>query len=76
MLEDQLQELTGDTCGIFQLYFHNNLLDSDSNSKIFNDKFLTTTKKKTVTTLLNDIFSTNKETKEKEMKLLAKDKNL
>ena len=56
MLEDQLQELTGDTCGIFQLYFHNNLLDSDSNSKIFNDKFLTTTKKKTVTTLLNDIF--------------------
>ena len=74
MLDDQLQELTADTCGIFQLHFHNNLLNSDSNSKIFNDEFLT--KKKTVTTLLNDIFSTNKETKEKEMKLLAKDSNL
>ena len=74
MLDDQLQELTADTCEIFQLYFHNNLLDSDSNSKIFNDEFLA--KKKTVTTSLNDIFSTNKETKEKEMKLLAKDNNL
>ena len=73
VLDDQLQELTADMCGIFQLYFYNNLLDSDRNSKIFNDEFLT---KKTVTTLLNDIFSTNKETNQKEMKLLAKDNNL
>ena len=73
VLDDQFQELTADMCGIFQLYFYNNLLDSDRNSKIFNDEFLT---KKTVTTLLNDIFSTNKETNQKEMKLLAKDNNL
>ena len=27
VLDDQLQELTADMCGIFQLYFYNNLLD-------------------------------------------------
>ena len=73
MLEDQLQELTTDTCGIFQRYFYKNLFDPDSDSKILNDQFLT---KKTVTTLLNEIFSTNKETNEEEMRLFAKDNNL
>ena len=73
MLDDQLQELTADTGGIFQLYFYKNLFDPDSNSKIFNDEFLT---KKTATTLLNEIFSKNKETNEEEIKLLAKGNNL
>ena len=62
-----------DTCGIFQRYFYKNLFDPDSDSKILNDQFLT---KKTVTTLLNEIFSTNKETNEEEMRLFAKDNNL
>ena len=61
LLDDQLQELTTDTCGIFQLYFHKNLFDPVSDSKIIADEFLT---KKTVATLLNEIFSTNKETNE------------
>ena len=73
MLDDQLQELTADTGGIFQLYFYKNLFDPDSNSKIFNDEFLT---KKTATTLLTEIFSKNKETNEEEIKLLAKGNNL
>ena len=38
--DDQLQELTTDTCGIFQLYFYKNLFDPASNSKIINDEFL------------------------------------
>ena len=59
MLDNQLQELTTDTCGIFQLYFYKNLFDPDSDSKMLNDQFLTK-KKKTVTTLFNEIFSTNK----------------
>ena len=58
MLNDQLQELTTDTCGIFQLYFYKNLFDIVRDSKIIDDEFLT---KKTVTTILNEIFSTNKE---------------
>ena len=56
-LDNQLQELTTDTCGIFQLYFYKNLFDPDSDSKMLNDEFLT--KKKIVTTLFNEIFSTN-----------------
>ena len=27
LLDDQLQELTTDTCGIFQLYFYKSLFD-------------------------------------------------
>ena len=37
--EDQLQELTTYTCGIFQLYFYKNLSNPLSNSKIINDEF-------------------------------------
>ena len=62
MLDDQLQELTTDTHGIFQLYFYKILFDPVSDSKIIDDEFLTKT-------LLNEIFSTNKEMNEKEMKL-------
>ena len=73
MLDDQqLQELTTGACGIFQLYFYKNLFDPVSDSKIIDDEFLT---KKTAT-LLNEIFSTNEETNEEEMNLLAKDNNL
>ena len=56
------------TCGIFQLYFYKNLLDPVRDSKIIDDEFLA---KKTVATLLNEIFSTNKETNEEEMKLVV-----
>ena len=73
MLDDRLQELTTDTCGIFQLYFHKNLFDPNSDSKMFNDELLT---ENTVTTLLNENFSTNKETNKEEMKLFAEDNNM
>ena len=73
LLDDQLQELTIDKGGIFQLHFYKNLLDPASDSIIIGDEFLT---KKTVVTLLNEIFSTNKEMKEEEMKLFAKNNDL
>ena len=37
LLDDQLQELTADTCGIFQLYFYKNLFDPVRDSKIIDD---------------------------------------
>ena len=73
LYDDQLQELTTDTCGIFQLYFYKNLFDPVRDSKIIDDEFLT---QKTVTTLLNEIFSTNKEKNEEEMKLFVRDNDL
>ena len=57
LLDDQLQELTTDTCGIFQLYFYRNLFEPSADIKLINDEFLT---EQTVATLLNEIFSTNK----------------
>ena len=61
VLADQLQELTTDTCGIFQLYSYKNLFEQSAGSKIIDDEFLT---KQTVATLLNEMFSANKEANE------------
>ena len=33
MVEDRVQNLDSVTCGIFQIYFYNNLFNSDKNSK-------------------------------------------
>ena len=41
LLDDQLQELTTDTCGIIQLCFCKNLFDPVRDSKIIDDEFLT-----------------------------------
>ena len=73
VLDDQIQELTTDICGIFQLYFYKDLFDAGSKNKILNDEFLT---KKTVTTLMNEIFLTNKEINEEKMEEFTKDNDL
>ena len=46
LLDDQLQELMTDTCGIFQLYYYKNLFDPVSDSKMIDDEFLTKKKQK------------------------------
>ena len=56
MVEDRLQDLDSSTCGIFQLYFYDNLFNPDENSKIQDSTKLT---KKTVETLLNNLFVLN-----------------
>ena len=56
MVEDRLQDLDSATCGIFQIYFYQNLFNPDENSKIQGETKLN---KKTVETLLNEIFSLN-----------------
>ena len=64
LVDDKIQEIYSDTCGLFQLYFDKNLFDPDENSKILNDEHLT---QKTVKTLLNEIYSTNKNQKERKV---------
>ena len=56
MVEDRLQDLNSSTCGIFQLYFYDNLFNLDENSKKENSTKLT---RKTVETLLNELFVLN-----------------
>ena len=56
MIEECIQDLDTVSCGIFQIYFYDNLFNSDQNSKIQNKKSLN---KKTVETLLNEPFVLN-----------------
>ena len=64
MVEDRLQDLESATCGIFQIYFYQNLFNPDQNSKIQGNTKLN---KKTVETLLNELFSLRD--KENEIKM-------
>ena len=56
MVEDPIQITETVTCGIFQLYFYENLFNLPTNSKIQNYK-----------NSLNELFSLNKEDNEKKI---------
>ena len=56
ILENNVEDLLGSTCGLFQLYFYKNLFDPDEKSKILDHENLN---KKTLETIINDIFSTD-----------------
>ena len=62
LVDDQLQKLETDTCGIFQLYFYFNLFVPFENSSVLGDSKLS---KRTVEKLLNEIFLIGIETKKK-----------
>ena len=65
MVEDRVQDLNSSTCGIFQLYFCENLFNPEENSKIQGNTKLN---KKTVETLLNELFTLdNQDENEKKM---------
>ena len=72
-VDDQLQKIETDTCGIFQLYFYYNLFIPYENSSIVNDNKLT---KRTVEKILNEIFSLNRNLNEKIIENFAKEKNI
>ena len=54
MVKDRLQDLDSSTCGVFQLYFYDNLFSPNKNSKMQDNTKLT---KKTVETLPNKLFA-------------------
>ena len=56
MVEDPIQMSETVTCGIFQLYFYENLFNPKADSKIQNHKEMTV---KTIEILLNKLFSLN-----------------
>ena len=61
MVDDQLQNIKSDTCGLFQLYFYINLFLPKENSQIVGSRALTL---RTIKNLLNEIFSKNIEENE------------
>ena len=73
MVEDRVQNLTSVTCGIFQLYFYDNLFNSNENSKVQGKAKLN---KKTIETLLNELFVLDSQGKNEElMRQYATDNN-
>ena len=73
MVEDRLQDLNTSTCGVFQIYFDKNLFDPGEESKINGETRLT---RKTVETLLNEIFTLDDVKNELKMNELADDLNI
>ena len=56
ILENNVEDLLRSACGLFQLYFYKNLFDLDVKSKILDHENLN---KKTLETMINEIFSTD-----------------
>ena len=72
LVDDQLQKLDTDTCGIFQLYFYVNLFAPMEGSSIIKDKTLS---KSTTEKLLNEIFTLDRESNEKKIEQLAEEED-
>ena len=68
MVEDSMQNLDSATCGIFQIYFYENLFNPDKNSRIQNETKL---RKGTVEKLLNELFSLEDAENEQKMEPYA-----
>ena len=60
-VEDQLQMIEKDTCGMYQIYFYMNLLNPLENSSIINKKIVN---KQTIKKLSNEILSTDRQENE------------
>ena len=61
-VDDQIQKIDSDTCGIFQLFFYYNLFNPLKSSSIIENTVLT---RNTIEKLLNEIFSSDQDTNEK-----------
>ena len=73
MVEDKTQDLNSMTCGIFQIYFYNNLFNPDENSKIEDKNQLN---KRTIKTLSNERFVlADQKTNEATIRQYAKNTN-
>ena len=76
LVDDQLQKIETDTCGIFQIYFYFNLFMPFENSSIIKDAKDAKLSKKTIEKLLNEIFSLNRDKNEKEVEKSAEERDV
>ena len=70
IVENDLQELTSPTCGVFQLYFYKNLFDPSIRSSILEQKNLNAT---AIQLLLNEIFTSEAHENERRVKLVKQE---
>ena len=72
-VDNQLQRIETDACGIFQLYFYYNLFAPFENSSIVEDNKLTW---RTIEKLLNEIFSLDRDQNEQIVERFTKEKDI
>ena len=70
LVDDQLQMIKRDTCGMYQIYFYVNLFNPLENSSIIIEKILN---KRTIEKLLNEILSTDRQENENRRKQFAEE---
>ena len=70
LVDDQLQMIERDTCGMYQIYFYVNLFNPLENSSIIIEKILN---KPTIEKLLNEILSTDRQENENRRKQFAEE---
>ena len=73
MVEDRFRDLHSVACGIFQLYFYNNLFNPNANNKIQGKARLN---KSTMETLLNEYFVFDNQNKNEEIRQYANDNGI
>ena len=72
LVDDELQMIEKDTCGMYQFYFYINLFNPLEHSSIVNKKI---SNKKTIEKLLNEILSANKK-EQKRIEKFAEENNI
>ena len=72
-VDDQLQKLESDTCGVFQIYFYYNLFKPLANSSIIKDVVIS---RRTIENLINEIFSLNQQQNEQVIQSFATQNNI
>ena len=70
LVDDQLQMIERDTCGMYQIYLYVNLFNPLENSSIIIEKILN---KRTIEKLLNEILSTDRQENENRRKQFAEE---
>ena len=70
LVDDQLQMIERDTCGMYRIYFYVNLFNPLENSSIIIEKILN---KRTIEKLLNEILSTDRQENENRRKQFAEE---
>ena len=73
LVDNQLEKIKTETCGMFQLYFYFNLFMPFENSLIIKDTKLS---KKTIEKLLKEIFSLNRDENEKEVEKFTEEMDI
>ena len=73
LVDNRLQMIEKDTCGMYQIYFYVNLFNPLENSSIINEKILN---KQTNEKLLNEILSTDKQVNENRIEQFTKESDI